>query len=229
MIRPRSLTALAAVLLAAAACSAPAPQAPEAPPPADAAQAAPDLPAGTYRLDKTHATLSFSVDHLGFSNYTAQFETFDAVLELDPADPAKASLSASVDVRSLRLPNPPPGFTQEILGPNWLDAGAHPTIAFVSTSVVPTGPREADVTGDLTLHGQTRPVTLKARFNGGYRGHPMDPNARIGFSAEGVFDRSDFAVAFGVPAPGSTLGVGDAVTVRIEAEFTGPAMAPDAP
>jgi polyisoprenoid-binding protein YceI len=65
---------------------------------------------------------------------------------------------------------------------------------------------------------------LATRFNGGYAGHPFDPAARIGFSAEGSFKRSDFGVSAGVPAAGSSFGVSDEVQVVIEAEFTGPPL-----
>jgi polyisoprenoid-binding protein YceI len=71
-------------------------------------------------------------------------------------------------------------------------------------------------------------VILDVTYNGGYAGHPMDPHARIGFSAKGTFKRSDFGIAFGVPAPGTTMGVGDDVQIAIEAEFTGPPL-PTAP
>ncbi len=71
----------------------------------------------------------------------------------------------------------------------------------------------------------TKPVVLDATFNGGYAGHLMDPHARIGFSAHGVFKRSDFGVKYGVPAPGTTMGVSDEVEVNIETEFSGPALA----
>ena len=91
-----------------------------------------------------------------------------------------------------------------------------------------TGKNAADVTGDLTLHGITRPVTLKMTYNGGYAGHVYEPNARIGFSAQGVFKRSDFGIDYGVPEPGSSMGVSDEISVRIEAEFIGPAWK-DAP
>lgn len=79
------------------------------------------------------------------------------------------------------------------------------------------------MTGDLTLHGVTRPVTLRVRFNGGYAGHPLDPGgARIGFSATGTVFRSDFGIVLGIPEPGTTIGVGDAVSIRIETEFVNP-------
>lgn len=191
------------------------------------AQAAPvnmNAPAGEYRLDKYHATLIFSVNHLGFSNYTSRFTAFDATLNIDPANLTSAQISATIDANSLALENPPPGFLDELRGPNWLDTAKYPEITFKSTQVVLTGADTADVTGDFTLHGVTKPVTLHVKFNGGYPGHAMDPNARIGFSAHGVFKRSDFGIAYGVPEPGSTMGVSDEVKVQIEAEFSGPPL-----
>jgi polyisoprenoid-binding protein YceI len=70
----------------------------------------------------------------------------------------------------------------------------------------------------------TRPMLLEATFNGGYSGHPMDPHARIGFSAHGVLRRSEFGVTYGIPAPGTTMGVSDEVEVQLELEFTGPPL-----
>ena len=95
---------------------------------------------------------------------------------------------------------------------------------FVSRHVEVVSPNDLRVSGDLTMHGITRPIVLAARFNGGYAGHPFDPAARVGFSAQGSFKRSEFGLASGVPAPGSTLGVSDEVQVTLEAEFTGPPL-----
>ena len=68
-------------------------------------------------------------------------------------------------------------------------------------------------------------MVLEATFNGGYAGHPLDPHARIGFSAHGTLLRSEFGISYGIPAPGTTMGVSDAVEVVLEAEFNGPAWA----
>jgi len=234
-VRPRTLRGAllaAAAALALAACSPPtakkteAPAAPTAPAPGSAADkfVMPQVPAGDYKLDKTHASLVFKVNHLGFSHYTAKFTDFDASLKFDPANPTAASIEATIDPKSLDLPAPPAGFKTELLGKDWLDAAQYPTITFRSTKVEVTGANTAKVTGDFTLHGVTKPVVLDATFNGGYAGHPMDPNARIGFSAHGVFKRSDFGVAYGVPEPGTTMGVSDEVDVQIEAEFSGPPL-----
>ena len=183
------------------------------------------LPAGEYRLDKPHASLTFSVSHMGFSHYTARFTSFDAHMTLDPAHPEKAQLTATIDPASLELNAPPAGFHDELLGKDWLDVKLTPQWTFTSTKIVKTGPRTARVIGDFTMHGITKPVTLDVTFNGGYPGLAgMDPHARLGFSAHGMLKRSDFGVTFGIPAPGTTLGVSDEVNITLESEFTGPPL-----
>ncbi len=182
-----------------------------------------EAPAGEYALDKAHASLIFRVSHMGFSHYTARFTRFDARLHFDPAQPALSSVSASIDPLSLETDYPDKAtldFNAELLGDKWLDSKQFPQLTYRSTSVKLTGPNSARIHGELTLHGVSRPVDLDTTFNGGYAGHPMDPNPRIGFSAKGVLKRSEFGVSYGIPAPGSTMGVGDEVEVIIEAEFS---------
>lgn len=191
-----------------------------APTPAAAA-----LPAGDYTIDKPHASLTFTVNHMGFSHYTARFSSFDAQMKLDPAHPEKAELTATIDPKSLELNAPPAGFKEELLGKQFFDVAAKPTWTFKSTHVVKTSADTAKVTGDMTMHGVTRPVTLDVTFNGGYPGvAPYDPHARIGFSEHGVLKRSQFGMGYGIPAPGTNMGVGDDVNITIECEFIGPAL-----
>jgi len=191
------------------------------------ARAADVIPAGRYTLDRSHASLLFSVDHLGFSHYTARFRRFDATLQFDPARIADSRVEVSVDAKSIETDYPDPAkldFNAQLQAADWLDTARHPTMSFRSKRVVPTGDGGLRVEGELTLRGVTRPVTLEARYNGGYAGHPMDPNARIGFSASGRLRRSEFGMTYGIPAPGTTMGVGDEVELRIECEFTGPPL-----
>lgn len=189
------------------------------------APVATQVAAGTFTLDPAHASLIFRVSHLGFSNYTAQFTRFGAELVFDPANPEAMSLNATVDPASVETNFRSDEFDMNgiIAGPEFLDALQFPDMSFVTTRVRLTGPDRAAVTGDLTLHGVTRPITLRARFNGGYPPQAFDPGgARIGFSAMGTLYRSDFGIGFGIPAPGTTLGVSDAVEIVIEAEFSNP-------
>lgn len=187
-----------------------------------------DVPAGNYTIDPSHTSILFRVDHLGFSNYTARFRKASAQLQFDPDNLAASSVTVVVDARSLETDYPEPekvDFNAELLNETWLNGAQYPQITFRSTSVEPTGARTMRINGELTIRGVTKPMVLEARFNGGYRGHPMDPNARIGFSATGVLKRSEFGMGYGIPAPGTKFGVSDEVNVIVETEFSGPPLA----
>ena len=186
------------------------------------------IPAGTYTLEKSHASLIFKVDHLGFSNYTARFKKFDATLQFDPNNPSAASVVATVDVTSLETDYPEPtkhDFNKQLLGAEWFDAAKFPKMTYRSKKVTVNKGNQLRIDGELEMHGIKQPVVLEATYNGGYAGHPMDPNARIGFSAQGSLLRSKFGMAYGIPEAGSKMGVGDSVQIFIEAEFSGPAWA----
>ncbi len=182
-------------------------------------------PAGTYTLDKAHARLWFQVSHLGYSNYMAVMKRFDVTLRFDPADPAAMSVSARVDAGSLETFYPDPAFDFNAMlgGAEFFDVARFPEATFTSTAVTRTGAKTADVAGDLTLHGVTRPVTLAVTYNGGWGHMPLDPGgARIGFSATTVLKRSEFGMGMGVPTAEMPLGVGDEVRIFIEAELSNP-------
>ena len=217
-----------AAFAALAACSpAPAPQHQAAP--AAAAGNTPSvagLPAGAYTLDKAHASLIFRIDHLSFSHFTGRFARWDASLQLDPAHPETASVTATIDPNSLESDNPPAGFLTMLRGPEWLNAPQFPQLTFRSTRIERTGPNTARILGDFSFHGVTKPVTLDATFNGGYAGNVYDRHARLGFSAHGAIKRSDFGMIMGLPPPGTNMGVGDDVEFIIESEFSGPPWTP---
>lgn len=179
-------------------------------------------PAGSYTDDKAHSSLVLRVNHLGFSHFTARFTHFDIQLQLDPAHLSDAHVTARIDPDSLSSDNAPAGFLDMLRGPQWLDTAHFPELTYRSTHVEVTGPNALRIQGELTLHGVTRPVVLNGTFNGGYAGHPMDPHARVGFSAHGSFKRSEFGVSLGVPPPGTQFGVGDEIDVIIETELSGP-------
>ncbi|MBS0367146.1 MAG: polyisoprenoid-binding protein [Proteobacteria bacterium] len=200
--------------------AAPAKPAPESPAPPAA------VPAGQYHLDKAHASLTLRVNHMGFSTYSTRFSRFDAQLTFDPRNLRASSVTATIDATSLQTDAWPKMCSDILDGAQMLDTAKYPQIVFKSERVRVTGPKSMQIAGTLTLRGVTRPVVLSATYNGGYAGMPqMDPQARIGFSAHGSFKRSDFGMGFGVPAPGTQMGVGDRIDFAIEAEFTGPPLA----
>ncbi|HEV7690440.1 MAG TPA: YceI family protein [Hyphomonadaceae bacterium] len=190
--------------------------------PATPAPSIEGIPAGEYTLDPEHSTFFFRVNHLSFSNFTLWYDKFEAKMTIDPTNPSAAAMEAKVDPASLTVHAPAKGFLESIKGKEYLDAAGFPAITFKSTAIKLTGPNTADVTGDLTLHGVTKPLTLAMTYNGGYAGHIYEPRARIGFSAKGNFKRSDFGIANGLPKEGSTMGVFDNVEVIIESEWLGP-------
>jgi polyisoprenoid-binding protein YceI len=192
-------------------------------PPAMAATAEP--PAGAYKLDKAHASLVLRASHMGFSTYTTRFSRFDADLTFDPRNLSASRVVATIDASSFEMDAAPQMCLDIMKGPKMLDTAKFPRIVFKSEGIRMTGAKSMEISGTLTLHGVTRPMVLAATYNGGYAGMPdMDPQARIGFSAHGSFKRSDFGIVYGVPAPGTTLGVGDSIDFSIEAEFTGPPL-----
>lgn len=192
--------------------------------PAQAADTPALPPAGDYQLDKTHASVTFRVVHLGLSHYTARFTSVDAMLHLDPEHPENSTLSATVDPHSIRTdyPNKEPDFDAELQREKWLDSGKFPEIKFTSTKVEPTGANTAHVTGDLELHGVKLSVMLDVTFNGYMHLDFGKPEDHIGFSARGSLKRSDFGVKEGIPAADSKMGVGDDVEIIIETEFFKP-------
>ncbi|MFN3286903.1 MAG: YceI family protein [Sphingomonadaceae bacterium] len=185
-----------------------------------AAQPAPlrqvEAPSGTYVLDLGHSSLTFRVKHLGLSNYTMRFARFDATVDYDAADPTRSKLSVTIDPRSVRTDYPFPereNFDAKLANdPEYLNAGAHLEIRFVSRSITRTGPNTGRITGDLTLRGVTRPVTLEATFNGAVE-HPFRRVPVFGVSATGTFRRSDFGMTVLIPM------IGDEVQMTIETEF----------
>jgi polyisoprenoid-binding protein YceI len=209
----------------ASAREAPAPAAAEpAGEPSKKAAYAPDVPAGDYKLDRAHTTLLFRVSHMGFSNFTARFRHVEGQLHFDPRNVTATQLTATVDARSIETDYPDPAydFNGELQGEPFLNAAKFPEITFRTTRVEDLGNHALRVHGDLTLRGVTRPIVLDATYNGGYLKHPMDPQARVGFSAHGRLRRSDFGITGGIPVAGSNLGVGDQVAIIIESEFIGP-------
>ncbi len=182
--------------------------------PAAAQSAKIDAPAGDYVLDKTHASITWKVMHLGMSHYTARFTGFDMALVLDPVTPTKSAISVSIDPKSVEtdFPFPEKEDFDKVIAEKFLLAGEHPTITFQSTGIKTTGAKTGKLTGNLTLMGVTKPVTLDVTLNGAMV-HPFRKIPVVGFSATGRFKRSDF---------GSTVlqgPVGDEITVIIEAEF----------
>ena len=166
--------------------------------------------AGTYALETSHARVLFATSHMGFSTWYGDFSGATGSLTLDPKKPATAALDVSIPVASVSTTNTK--LDGELKSADWFDAAKFPTISFKSAKVAPTGPTTALVTGDLTFHGVTKPVTLEATFKAS-GANPMSKAFTIGFEVKGKLKRSDFGVATYVPL------IGDEVELIISAPF----------
>ncbi len=200
----RNLLAIVALSLAASLSSSPAALAQAISPSPAVVQA------GTFKLDPTHSKITWSVNHFGFSTYIGQFATVNGVLKLDPKAVGAASVDVTVDAGSVGTLNA--ALDTHIKSKEFLDVATFPTATFHATKVTQTGERTADIAGDLTLHGITKPVILQAAFNQG-GANPIDKKYELGFSGSAKIKRSQFAITAYVPF------VSDEVTLTIEAEF----------
>lgn len=170
----------------------------QTPPTRDPAQ----IQAGTYAVDPGHTQVGWRVSHMGFSNYAGGFSDVSGTLELQPKNPASAKLSVKIPVASVATTSAK--LTDELKGDQWLDAAKFPDMTFVSTKVAPAGKDHAKVTGDLTLHGVTKPVTLDVTLVGAGV-NPLSKKYTVGFEATGTLKRSEFGVKTYVPLIGDEL------------------------
>jgi polyisoprenoid-binding protein YceI len=166
--------------------------------------------AGNYALDHSHTLVRFTVDHFGISEFFGTFPGATGTLSLDPKNVAAAKLDVSVPVATVSTTNAT--LDGELVGAEWFDAAKYPTMRFVSTKVVKTGVNTADVTGNLTLHGVTKAVTLKAKFKAGAV-NPMNKTYTLGFNATGTIKRTQFGVTKYAPL------VSDDTQIAITAAF----------
>lgn len=170
-----------------------------------------EVQAGTYKLDPGHGKITWKVNHLGFSTYVGQFVNVSADLTLDPANPSASTLIATVPLADV-APNDD-GLKAHLQTPDFFNTAEFPTATFVARSIMVDreNATEADVVGDLTLHGVTRSVTMEVAFNqaGPSRGNTY----RVGFDGAATIRRSDFGMSYGLPA------IGDEVELHFEGEF----------
>ena len=166
--------------------------------------------AGTYQVEPGHTQISFSLDHMGFTPFMGELSEASGSLTLDPKKLSAAKLSISVPISSIHTSSSK--LVDELISPQFFDAKQFPTATFVSTAVASTGPLTAKVTGNLTLHGVTKPVTLTTKFYGAGTSM-MSKKASVGFIGAGQIKRSDFGIGAYVPL------VGDEVTIAFAAAF----------
>lgn len=170
----------------------------------------------TYALDPAHTQVAFSIDRFGFNRVLGQFDTVAGEVILDEANPANSSVRATVQIASISAGNATRD--EHLRGDRWLRAAQFPTMEFQSTSVRLISDTRAEVTGNLTLLGQTHPLVLDVTLNR-IADAPNNNRRTAGFSATGTLDRTQWGLA---TAPNL---IGNNVTITIEALAQVPAAA----
>lgn len=167
--------------------------------------------AGTYQVDPNHTQVTWEVNHMGFSMLQGQFGAQGGSITLDPKKPAATKVDVTFAVDELSVTAAP--FAKHLKSADFFDAAQYPTARFVSTSVTPRGNMRATMTGNLTIKGMTKPVTLDVTFVGAGT-NPMSKKTNVGFTATGTIKRSDFGVGAYAPV------VSDNVKLTVQAAFT---------
>ncbi len=202
----RVMTSSALLLMAAASIVSPLPAAAQ-----QAATRNPaDVQAGTYSVDTAHTQIGFTLSHMGFSNFTGRLNGVTGSLTLTDGDRSASKISVSVPAKSFSTAVEK--LDAELISADWFDAKQFPAITFTSTKVTPNGADSATITGDLTMHGVTKPVTLTAHLVGA-GSNPLSKAYTVGFDAKGTVKRSDFGVTKYVPL------IGDEVELDLHGAF----------
>lgn len=163
----------------------------------------------TYKIDANHTDVVAGWSHFGFSNPVAHFGQVDGSITYDPAKPSASSVEVTIPLAGLN--SHVAAFDEHLRSEDFFDAAKYPTITFKSTKVEAAGDKKLKVSGDLTVHGVTKPVVLDVTINK-VGEQPMAKRAAAGFDASTTIKRSDFGIAKYVP------NVSDEVTIHITTE-----------
>lgn len=169
-------------------------------------------PAEPYAIDRSHAFVTFTADHLGFSTVHGQFRDFDAEIDFDPGNVEATWVRFAVRTASVETFNA--ARDDHLRSAAFFDSAEHPEMVFHSTSVQPTGTDTAEVKGDLTIRGNALPVTFTAKLNR-LGPSPFFPDIPVaGFTITGTIDRTRWGMTFGAPA------IGIQIPIRIDFEMS---------
>jgi polyisoprenoid-binding protein YceI len=167
-----------------------------------------DAPAGVYAIDPSHASIILRVMHEGRSYSTFRFGSVQGAVDWNPAQPEASKVDVTVDTKSIMTPVP--GFIDNLTGSEFLNSAMFPQARFVSTGIRRTGPTTGEITGDLTLLGQTHPITVQAQMLG------IGSNPRhlttIGFEGTAKFKRSAYGMIGEIP------NIADEVELQLDFE-----------
>jgi polyisoprenoid-binding protein YceI len=165
-------------------------------------------PAGTYKIDPAHSGAFFEIGHMGgISRFMGRFNDISGDLVVDA--PEKSKISVAIKTDSIDANHE--ALDKHLKSPDFFNAVQFPTVSFASTAIKLDGTGEGSVAGNLTLHGVTKPVTLKLKHVGTGKG--MKGEQRVGYVATGTIKRTDFGMTYGVPGAAT-----DEVDLKINIE-----------
>lgn len=161
----------------------------------------------TYTIEPTHTSVTFFWDHAnGLSRMNGKFMNAVGTVTLDEANPAASKIDVSFAIDGINTGVP--ALDNHLKAADFFDAAKYPTATFKSTKVEPTSATTAKVTGDLSLHGVTKPVTLDVTLN-----KVTDDKKKAGFNAKGTIKRSEFGISRAIPV------VSDEIDLEISTEL----------
>jgi polyisoprenoid-binding protein YceI len=169
------------------------------------------VPTGTWSVDPSHSRVEFQVKHLGIATVRGHFGSFEGTLEVGD-DLSSVRASGTVEVASVNTNEEKRD--EHLRSADFFDADQHPQIRFASTAIVPVDDETFEIQGDVTLHGVTRPIVLKAEVTG----TEQDPwgNERVGLEVTGQLDRGEFGMTFNQALGSGNVLVSDRVKLRID-------------
>jgi polyisoprenoid-binding protein YceI len=164
--------------------------------------------ADSFKIDPVHSAILFKINHFGAGNVWGRFDTFSGTFTIDQNDPSKDAVS--IEIKTDSVDTNAPDRDKHIKSPDFFNAAQYPTTTFKSTSVKKVDDKTYEITGDLTLRGVTKPVTLDVKAIG--TGTGPKGEFRAGFEATTTLKRSEFEVKTFLPAVGDDV----ALTIAVE-------------
>jgi polyisoprenoid-binding protein YceI len=171
---------------------------------------------GVWDIDPAHSAAHFSVRHMMVSTVRGEFGKLAGTVKLDPADFTRSSVQAIIDARSINTREPQRD--DHLRSADFFDVEKFPTIDFKSTRIAKTGPETYELTGQLTMHGITRDITLTVESDGVETKDPWG-KLRRGASATGKLNRKDFGLNWNQTLETGGILVGEEVKISIDVEL----------
>lgn len=175
--------------------------------------ALPSLAASTYQFDTAHSEISFRIRHLGLSKVYGRFTGFKGSLVMDDKDPSKTAVDVTVDAATVTTENE--ARDKHLRSPDFFNVAQFPSLTFRSVAVRSVGKDQYEVTGDFTLHGVTKRITLPMTATG-TTSTPKE--TRVGFEGTLALNRSDYGITYMQGIVGEEV----AITLDVEAVRTDP-------